>query len=160
LEKLMSRKTKATSVDGAVQAMQAVIAGPLPSPWPLSAAQKPIWDEILMRRARDEWKPIDMRFAWELSDVILRLHEEDGRLRKEGGIIESAAGPKVNPRESVVRGLYKRALALATHLRIHPASDYAEPERARAGRQAEKEARSAMPPPSQSDPRRDILPMM
>ena len=156
----MKRKTKATSVDGAVQAMQAAIAEPLPSPWPLKAHQRPIWDEILLRRARDEWQPIDLRFAWELSDVLVRLHEEDGLLRKEGGIVESAGGPKVNPREAVVRGLSKRAMALATHLRVHPASDYTEPQQARAGRLAEKDARSAMPPPSASDPRRDILPMM
>jgi phage terminase small subunit len=156
----MKRKSKADTVDGAVRAMQNVIAAPLPPPWPLSAAQKPIWDEILMRRARDEWKPIDMRFAWELSDVILRLHEEDGRLRKEGGIIESATGPKVNPRESIVRGLYKRSLALATHLRVHPASEAHESTMVTASRQAEKEARMAMPPPTRADPRREILPVM
>jgi hypothetical protein len=151
----MNRKTKATSVDGAVQAMQNVLAAPFFPPWPLSKAQKPIWDEIMLRRSRDEWRPIDLRFAWELSDVLVRLHEEDGLLRKEGGIVEL----KVNPRESVVRGLSKRAMALATHLRIHPASDYTEPQQTRAGRKAEQEARSAMPQPSPSDPRRDILPM-
>jgi hypothetical protein len=155
----MSRRTKATSIDGAVQAMQAVIAEPLPPPWPLKARQRPIWDEILLRRARDEWQPIDLRFAWELSDVLLRLHDEDRRLRREGTILASASGPRINPREMIVRALSKRALSLATHLRIHPASDYAEPERARAGRRAETEARSAIPPPSKSDPRRDILPV-
>jgi hypothetical protein len=140
--------------------MQAVFAEPLPPPWPLTKAQRPIWDEILLRRARDEWQPIDLRFAWELSDVIVRLHEEDGWLRKEGGIIESAAGPKVNPRESIVRGLNKRAMALATHLRVHPGSDYRDPTLARAGREAEQEARMAMPPPTRADPRREILPVM
>ena len=144
----MKRKSKADTVDGAVRAMQAVIAAPLPSPWPLSAAQKPIWDEVLSRRARDEWKPIDMRFAWELSDVLVRLHEEDGRLRKEGMLVETDRGLKANPREMIVRMLSKRARELATHLRIHPASDYTEPQQARAGRAAEREARMAMPPPA------------
>jgi len=155
----MKRKSKANTVDGAVRAMQAVIAAPLPSPWPLSAAQKPIWDEVLSRRARDEWKPIDMRFAWELSDVLVRLHEEDARLRKEGTVVDGAAGPKVNPREMVVRSLSKRAREIATHLRVHPASEVREPTMVTAGRNAEKEARMAMPPP-QADPRREILPMM
>jgi hypothetical protein len=152
----MKRKSRASTVDGAVRAMQAVIAEPLASPWPLSAAQKPIWDEVLSRRARDEWRPIDMRFAWELSDVIARLHEEEGRLRKEGMLVDG----KINPREMIVRALSKRAREIATHLRVHPASDHPEPQRIRGVREAEQEARTAMRPADKADPRGDILPMM
>jgi hypothetical protein len=156
----MKRKIRASSVDGAVNAMQNVIAAPLSSPWPLSAAQKPIWDEILLRRSRDEWRPIDLRFAWELAEVLVRLKEEKKLLADEGTVLAGERGPTANPRNRVVAQLSRQAMSLAVYLRVHPASDYAEPQLARAGRQAEKEARAAMLPPTRADPRREILPVM
>jgi hypothetical protein len=156
----MKRKIKASSVDGAVNAMQNVLAAPLPSPWPLSKAQQPIWDEIVLRRSRDEWQPIDLRFAWELADVMVRLKEEKDLLKGEGTVLAGERGATANPRNRVVQQLSRQAMSLAVYLRIHPASDYAEPQLARAGRKAEQEARTAMRPPDKSDPRRDILPMM
>jgi hypothetical protein len=156
----MKRKSKADTVDGAVRAMQNVIAAPLSSPWPLSAAQKPIWDEILLRRSRDEWKPIDMRFAWELAEVMVRLKEEKKLLVDEGTVLAGERGPTANPRNRVVAQLSRQAMSLAVYLRVHPGSDYRDPTLARAGREAEKEARMAMPPPTRGDPRHEILPVM
>ena len=155
----MKRKLKATSIDGAVNAMQNVIAPPLLPPWPLSKAQKPIWDEILVRRSRDEWNAIDLRFAWDLAEVMVRLKEEKRRLVSEGTVLEGERGPTANPRNRVVQQLSRQAMALAVYLRVHPASEAGHPGLITATRKAEREARSAMPPPSASDPRRDILPV-
>jgi hypothetical protein len=150
--------TKATTVDGAVHAMQNVLAAPLPSPHPLSKRQKPIWDEILLRRSRDEWQPVDLRFAWELTQVMVRLQDEETQLLQEGSIIEGKAGAKMNPRDSIVQSLSRRAMSLARHLRIHPASDADHPDRVTSGRQAEKQARATVSS-SPTDSRRNILPM-
>ncbi len=152
----MRHKPKANSVEGAVHALQNVNADPLAPPWPLTAAQKPIWDEILLRRARDEWQPVDLRFAAELARVIVELRREDRRLSREGFVVESDRGPKQNPRAIVTKALSGRALALARYLRIHPGSDYRDPSLVRGMRGEEQEARQ-MPPPSKED--QALLPM-
>lgn len=142
-----TRRTRATTVDGAVQAMQNVLADPLPPPWPMTKRQRTVWDEILMRRSRDEWQPIDLRYAWDLSEVICRLKEEKNRLRKEGFIIIGERGSKPNPRAQVVRLLSAQAIALARYLRIHPGSDYRDPSLVRGSRQADLDARATITPP-------------
>jgi hypothetical protein len=145
----MVRRVKASSTEGAARAFQNVLADPLPPPWPLSERQRPIWDEILLRRGRDEWQAVDLRFAWELADVIGQLHEEEKRLSEEGLILESKAGPRANPRASIVLRLSRRAMWLGVYLRIHPASDAGHPHLVGGMRKTEKEARAAiaMPPP-------------
>jgi len=142
----MTRKIKATSVDGQVHAMRNVLADPLPPPWPLSKDQKPIWDEILLRRSRDEWQSVDLRFVWDLSKVLVSLREEEKHLAREGFIIDSERGPKVNPRGQVVRLLSAQSRDLARYLRIHPASDAEHPTKVIGGRKAEQEARAAVAP--------------
>lgn len=140
----MARKQRADSVEGAVRAIGNVLADPLPPPWALSAEQKPIWDEILLRRSRDEWQPVDLRFAWELADVIVRLHDEEARLSGEGLILDSERGPRLNPRAPIVQRLSRRAMWLGVYLRIHPGSDYRDPSLVRGQREAEREARTAV----------------
>lgn len=144
----MARKAKASSIEGAVEAMQNVLADPLPPPWPLNRKQKPIWDEILLRRGRDEWQPVDLRFAWELAGVIVRLKEEESKLSQEGYVLETDKGAKTNPRFTAVRLMSMRAIALARYLRIHPGSDYRDPSLVRGMRQAEQEARTAIASPT------------
>src|SRR5262245_24807838 len=102
--------------------MQNALAEPIKPPWPLTPAQRPIWREIVAARARDEWQPVDLRFAWELAAVVARLHAEDARLAEEGSILDGRYGAKINPRDGIVRGLSRRAVWLATYLRVHPAS--------------------------------------
>ena len=144
------RKTKANSVDGAVRAIENVLANPLPPPWPLSREQQPIWDEILLRRSRDEWQPVDLRFAWDLSEVLARLKEEKGRLHREGFVVETEKGNKPNPRGQVVRLLSSQARDLARYLRVHPASDAEHPHKVAGGRHAEQEARTAVATPKRA----------
>jgi hypothetical protein len=137
----MSRRIKATTIEGAVAAMQNAMAEPLPSPYPLDARLRPVWNEITQRRARDEWHEIDLRFAWHLCDVLAQLHDEEQRLTTEGTVVDD----KINPRFLAVTQLSNRALRLATFLRVHPSSDVAyNADIVRQGRRAERAARKAL----------------
>ena len=140
----MARKPKATSNDGMQKALQDVRAGPFAPPWPLSREQQPIWDEILVGRARDEWNPIDLRFAFELAGVLVALHEERLKLDGEGSVIEGANGAKANPRGRVVDQLARRCASLARYLRIHPGAAGYEPSIVNGRRKTEKEARDLL----------------
>ena len=155
----MTRKTKATSVAGAVKAIRNVLADPLSPPWPMPKSQRVIWDEIILRRSRDEWQPVDLRFAWDLSEVLLRLREEKRRLKREGFIVQTEKGAKTNPRGQVVRLLSGQARDIARYLRIHPASDAEHPTKVIGHRKAEQQARAMIPSSPKADPRRDILPV-
>ena len=65
------RKTRADTLEGELKAMRNAGAIPLQPPWPLPKDARPIWNEIMERRARDEWQPIDLRFAHELAGVLV-----------------------------------------------------------------------------------------
>ena len=79
----MPRKHRATSVDGRVIAMKAVLSPPIRSPWPLLDGQQATWDEVICRRACGEWKPIDLRFVWRLVQVLSSLRQESAKLAGE-----------------------------------------------------------------------------
>src|SRR5262245_18387899 len=136
----MKRQIKATSIDGQVMALRSAVAASLPSPWPLSAQRKPIWDEILSRRGRDEWQAIDLRFAWDLIEVLVRLKEEKNHLQEEGSILDGMHGARENPRARYLRLLSKQATELGRYLRIHPASESEHPTKVTSTRQAERTA--------------------
>ncbi len=140
----MADKTRATAIHGMLKALDDVRADPLPPPWPLSKQQKPIWDEILIQRARDEWQAVDLYYAWQLSDAFVRLYQERAKLDREGSIIESANGPKKNPRGGVVSALQRETIALSRYLRLHPAAAGYEPTSIAGKRQAEAEARNIL----------------
>jgi hypothetical protein len=149
----MRRKTKATTVEGALKAFRAVSAPPLQPPYPLSDEQRLIWSEVLSGRSRDEWKAIDLRFAWELSDILVKLRREDQLLTDEGYIIFGERGSKANPRGSIVQALSRRAVWLATYLRVNPAAEAGQQQQVTAARTAERAAKRAMmPPPAQQEP--------
>jgi len=136
----MARKPKATTVQGAVTAMQAVLSPPIEPPWPLPAESRPIWVEIIGRRARDEWQAIDLRFAWELAELLGRLRMEHEALSGEDSVIKG----KANPRHRLIGDLEGRALGLARYLRIHPASEVNRPQHLRGKRQAQRQAAEAI----------------
>src|SRR5262245_45947318 len=125
----MRRRIQANTVDGALSAMRNASAAPIEPPEPLSAAQRRIWDAILLRRGREEWQPVDLPFVLDLTEVICRLREEKKALHKEGFILETDKGPRQNPRAFVVRSLNRQSMELARYLRVHPASDAEEPTR-------------------------------
>ena len=140
----MPRKHRATSVDGQVIAYQAAMSPTLPPPWPLDKRHRPVWEEIIHRRARDEWHAIDLRFAWQLTNTLVALHDEERRLNVEGSMVLTEKGSRPNPRNTVVGQLRREAIALSRYLRVHPASDGRTAEKFFSGRQAEQEARDAL----------------
>ena len=137
----MSHSPKATSVDGQVMAMQNAIAPQHAPAEPLSAKYKAVWNELLARKTRDEWNSTDLRYAWMLTRILVRYGEEEKLLAKEGSVLETANGPKANPREAIVERLGNRAISFARFLRIHPGSDGRRPSQLRGAREEEKEAR-------------------
>ena len=77
----------------------------------------------MVQRARDEWQPIDLYYAFELADAFVKLHEEQAKLDIEGSVIEGPTGPKKNRRGGVVSALQRQTLSLSRYLRLHPAAE-------------------------------------
>ena len=137
----MPRQPRASTVAGALAAMESATSEPLPPPWPLPASCRSIWTEIVARRARGEWREVDLHFAFALAGVLAQLHDEQQRLSGEGSVIDG----KANPRCAIVGDLERRAVSLSKFLRIHPGSDYrSTPSTVRGKREAEKAARAAI----------------
>lgn len=144
---MKARRTKATTHDGAVKGMQDALKPTADPPWPLSAEARLVWNEILIRRSRDEWRAIDYRFAWELAELTVRLREEERLLSEEGTVIGSDKGPKTNPRHGIVTTMSKRRINLAIYLRVHPGSEAVHAHHVAGPRLAEQAARAAVTQP-------------
>ena len=140
----MPRKHRATSVDGQVIAMQAAMSPTLPPPWPLDRKHRPVWDEIMQRRARSEWHAIDLRFAHQLCNTLVALRDEERLLAREGSMVATEKGMKPNPRNTVVGQLRREAISLSRYLRVHPSSDGRTAEKFFHGRREEAEARETL----------------
>jgi hypothetical protein len=137
------RRTKSTSSDGALAALRNVREEKIIPPRPIAKEARAIWPKIIDRRARDEWTPIDLEIATDLAQVIVDWRKESRLLAQEGTILFDRNGrkPKANPRAGIVQLLARRTIYLAVYLRLHPASDHAEPQKVRGKRLAEQAAR-------------------
>ncbi len=71
---------------------------------------------------------------------MVRKHDEERQLDREGSIIEG----KTNPRAAIVQQLSRRAIWLSVYLRVHPASEGRDPGITRSGRSAEREVRDTV----------------
>lgn len=139
-------------------ALTGTLTKPLDPPYPLDPALRPIWDEIINRRARSEWNPIDLRFAWELTEVMGRIRDERQALKEEDMLVHTKSGPRVNPRLTGIRTLQNQQFELARYLLLHPASDTADAPKLTGNRKANREALAVMDP-LKDDPSSRFLPL-
>ena len=117
----------------------------LPPPWPLDKRHRPVWEEIIHRIARDEWHAIDLRFAWQLTNTLVALHDEERRLNVEGSMVltEKESGrTRATPSSGSCAARRSRSPAICAC--IPRATAAPRRSSSRADNQAEQEARDAL----------------
>lgn len=118
----------------------ASVSKPLEPPYPLAEGLRPVWDEVIARKARSEWHPTDLRFAWELVEVMGRLRVERETLRDEAFVVPTKSGPRINPRLTGIRTLQTQEFELARYLQLHPSFETPQARKLTGNRKANRQA--------------------
>lgn len=115
------RKQRSDSAAAAIRAAQNAVAAPLQSPpsKQLTDAENVFFADIVLARARDDWKDADLYFAADLARCMCDLDREQQALRAESTVIAEGNGKLVeNPRIKIISRYRSEASALARTLQI------------------------------------------
>lgn len=115
------RKQRSDSAAAAIRAAQNAVAPPLlpPSFKQLSDSELVLFGDIMLARARDDWKEADLYFAADLARCLFDLDKEQIQLRCEDSVIELSSGARLeNPRIKIISRYRSEAAALARVLQI------------------------------------------
>lgn len=115
------RKQRSDSAAAAIRAAQNAVAPPLqpPSFKQLSEAELVLFADIVLARARDDWKEADLYFAADLARCLFDLDKEQQALRGEDSVIKLNSGARLeNPRIKIISRYRSEAAALARTLQI------------------------------------------
>jgi hypothetical protein len=78
-----------------------------------------LYADIMLSRARDDWKESDLYFAADLARCLFDLDREQRQLRGEDSVIELNSGARIeNPRIKIISRYRSEAAALARTLQI------------------------------------------
>ena len=115
------RKQRSDSAAAAIRAAQNAVAPPLQPPMlkQLSESELVLFGDIMLCRARDDWKESDLYFAADLARCLFDLDKEQQKLRDEDSVIELNSGARIeNPRIKIISRYRSEAAALARTLQI------------------------------------------
>lgn len=116
-----TRRQRSDSTEAIVKGMKDAAAPELVPPphTRLRDTDMPFWRDIICARAREEWLPVDLVVAAQLSRCQNDIEIESQALQTEGSVIENQRGTMVaNPRVNVLEQLARREMALMRTLRM------------------------------------------
>lgn len=115
------RKQRSDSAAAAIRAAQNAVAPPLQPPAfkQLTESEMVLFADIVLCRARDDWKESDLYFAADLARCLYDLDREQQALRGEDSVIELSSGARLeNPRIKIISRYRSESAALARTLQI------------------------------------------
>lgn len=115
------RRQRSDSAAAAIRAAQNAVAPPLqpPSMKQLSESEMVLFADIMLCRARDDWKESDLYFAADLARCLYDLDREQQKLRGEDSVLQVGEGKVMeNPRIKIISRYRSEASALARTLQI------------------------------------------
>lgn len=115
------RRQRSDSAAAAIRAAQNAVAPPLQPPAfkQLSESEMVLFQDIMLCRARDDWKESDLYFAADLARCLYDLDREQQKLRTEDSVIELSSGARLeNPRIKIISRYRSESSALARTLQI------------------------------------------
>jgi hypothetical protein len=139
-----ARRPAAGTAAAALDAIQQAAAGwPEPPPGSgLRPTERRVWDAIMVARLPQQWAQVDLLHAANLARCLADINSNRAKLLKEGMVVKTPSGPKVNPRHALLETLNRRAIALTRVLQLHAVAT-AGPKREQAGSKGEAEAAAA-----------------
>ena len=86
----------------------------------LGMGVRPYWDKLVTGKATRAWTQQDLLVLVELARNLYRTEKLSREILSEDEILETEAGPKVNPKAKLIDELVKRARIIMVMLQLHP----------------------------------------
>lgn len=140
------KRPRSDSKTAAVNAAQAVAAGPLqpPAHIRLRDGDWPFWEAITRARARDTWNDVDLTKAANLARCQADIERISTELLDEADIVLNARGtPVVNPKHALLETLSRREIALSRVIHVHAEATVGKSEDAGKALETERKARQS-----------------
>jgi hypothetical protein len=131
-------KPRAGTTTAAVEAMRQAAGGWPAPPVKFAAAERKVWDAVMIARLPQQWAQVDLLVAVNLTRALTEIEAQRALLDREGDIVEG----RLNPRHRLVETLNRRVLAQMRLLQIHAVAATG-PKREQAGAKGEAEAAAA-----------------
>ena len=141
---MAKRTSDASSITGAVKAMQAALAGVFQPPPEAKLSEDDLvyWNAIIRARARDEWDENQLQVAAQLARTRRQLQEQEELLESEGMVVVNDRGTQIcNPRVSVVEQLTRRQMALMRSLQVNATASSGQAIHNKTKRKTERDSR-------------------
>lgn len=113
-----NRRAAAGTVKATLQAIEMGLPKP-PANVKLRQQDIPFWNSIVRCRLPQQWVDLDLACAANLARALADIEENRALLTKQGDVIETTYGPRVNPRHALVEMLTKRAMSYVRLLQLH-----------------------------------------
>ena len=140
--KRAGRRPAAGTAAAAFDALQQAAAGWPPMPSSLRASERTFWDAVMIARLPQQWAQVDLLHAANLVRCLADIEVNRKAMLREGNLVKSPGGPRLNPRHALLDTLNRRAVLLTRILQLHAVSTIG-PKQAQSGTKAEAEAAAA-----------------
>ncbi|RPI34002.1 MAG: TerS protein [Hyphomicrobiaceae bacterium] len=84
----------------------------------LRASEKVFWDAIMIARLPQQWAQVDLLHAANLARCLADIDVNRAAALREGTMLKSPAGPRINPRLQLIDTLNRRAVLLTRILQL------------------------------------------
>jgi hypothetical protein len=101
-----------------LDALKQAAAGWPALPATLYASDKTYWDAIMIARLPQQWANVDLLHAANLARCLADIDANHKEARREGAMVDSPAGLKINPRLQLIDTLNRRAVLLTRVLQL------------------------------------------
>ncbi len=108
----------------------------------------PFWQAVMVARLPQQWAKVDLMHAANLARCLADIESSRKALLKEGMVLKTAAGPKINPRHQILETLNRRALAITRVLQIHAMATIGGTQKLGAGKAEAEQAADVLAPPA------------
>ena len=113
------RRPASGTAAAAFEALQQAAAGWPPPPPTLRPSERKFWDAVMIARLPQQWAQVDLLHAINLARSLSDIELNRAAMLREGQLVKSPAGPRLNPRHALIETLNRRAMSLTRILQLH-----------------------------------------
>lgn len=112
------RRPASGTAAAALDALRQAAAGWPAMPSTLRASERKFWDAIMIARLPQQWAQVDLLHAANLARCLADIEVNRRAMLREGTVVKSPAGPRLNPRCLLLERLHQRSVLLTRILQL------------------------------------------
>lgn len=112
------RRPASGTAAAALDALRQAAAGWPTMPPTLRASERKFWDAVMIARLPQQWAQVDLLHAANLARCLADIEVNRKAMLREGTLVKSPGGPRLNPRCLLLERLHQRSVLLTRVLQL------------------------------------------